>query len=112
MGDFDDWEEYNFMWTQWKSNKILSIIKPNSELTGVKEDFSAETSALSTQITTDSSSSVENLLTTPTKRKRTSTVSTVSASQPITKKTHSNNNSASKSEQRLEMVEGGTKRVQ
>lgn len=24
MGDFDDWSDYNFLWTQWKSNKILS----------------------------------------------------------------------------------------
>lgn len=23
MGDYDDWEDYNFIWTQWKSNKIL-----------------------------------------------------------------------------------------
>jgi hypothetical protein len=24
MGDFEDWSDYNFTWTQWKSNKILS----------------------------------------------------------------------------------------
>ena len=24
MGDFDDWSDYNFLWTQWKSNKILA----------------------------------------------------------------------------------------
>lgn len=28
MGDFDDWSDYNFLWTQWKSNKILQQIKP------------------------------------------------------------------------------------
>lgn len=27
MGDFDDWEDYNFIWTQWKSNKILACVK-------------------------------------------------------------------------------------
>ncbi len=27
MGDFEDWSDYNFMWTQWKSNKILAQIK-------------------------------------------------------------------------------------
>jgi hypothetical protein len=27
MGDFDDWEDYNFIWTQWKSNKILNSVK-------------------------------------------------------------------------------------
>jgi hypothetical protein len=32
MGDFDDWEGYHFIWTQWKSNKILSCIKPFKEL--------------------------------------------------------------------------------
>ena len=24
MGDFDDWSDYNFLWTQWKSNRILA----------------------------------------------------------------------------------------
>jgi hypothetical protein len=28
MGDYDEWEGYNFIWTQWKSNKILNCIKP------------------------------------------------------------------------------------
>jgi hypothetical protein len=27
MGDYDDWEDYNFIWTQWKSNKVLSCLK-------------------------------------------------------------------------------------
>ena len=27
MGDCDDWNGYNFIWTQWKSNKILNCIK-------------------------------------------------------------------------------------
>jgi hypothetical protein len=32
MGDFDEWDEYNFLWTQWKSNKIVSVIKPHAEM--------------------------------------------------------------------------------
>ena len=32
MGDYDDWEDYNFIWTQWKSNKILSCLKPWKEI--------------------------------------------------------------------------------
>jgi hypothetical protein len=31
MGDYDDWEDYNFIWTQWKSNKILGVLKPWKE---------------------------------------------------------------------------------
>lgn len=31
MGDFEEWSDYNFMWTQWKSNKILDTIKPYKE---------------------------------------------------------------------------------
>lgn len=27
LGDYDNWEEYNFMWTQWKSNKIIESLK-------------------------------------------------------------------------------------
>lgn len=26
-GDFDNWSDYNFMWTQWKSNRIVDQIK-------------------------------------------------------------------------------------
>lgn len=32
MGDFDDWSDYHFLWTQWKSNKILAQIKPIKEV--------------------------------------------------------------------------------
>jgi len=32
MGDYDDWEDYNFIWTQWKSNKILNCIKSWKEV--------------------------------------------------------------------------------
>jgi hypothetical protein len=83
MGDYDEWEGYNFIWTQWKSNKILSCIKPWRE---VKEQSDAENdkkkssqstrtdgkidSQLSTQATDkESTSSKENLITTPKKNK-------------------------------------------
>jgi hypothetical protein len=32
MGDFDTWEEYNFMWTQWKSNRIITGLKTHKEI--------------------------------------------------------------------------------
>jgi len=32
MGDYDDWEDYNFIWTQWKSNKILGCLKSWKEV--------------------------------------------------------------------------------
>lgn len=32
MGDFEEWDEYNFIWTQWKSNKIIAKIKPNKDV--------------------------------------------------------------------------------
>jgi len=32
MGDYDDWESYNFIWTQWKSNKILNSVKNFKEV--------------------------------------------------------------------------------
>ena len=32
MGDFDDWSDYHFLWTQWKSNKILAQIKTAKEI--------------------------------------------------------------------------------
>jgi hypothetical protein len=27
MGEYDDWTDYNFVWTQWKSNKVLNSMK-------------------------------------------------------------------------------------
>jgi hypothetical protein len=69
MGDFDTWEEYNFLWTQWRSRKINDAIKsaPKSEEKKVDAPSTAKSeSHLSTQVTDkDSSSSVENLITTP-----------------------------------------------
>jgi hypothetical protein len=32
MGEFDDWSDYNFLWTQWKSNKIVNVIKTWKEV--------------------------------------------------------------------------------
>ena len=37
MGDYDDWADYNFMWTQWKSNKIIAGIKTWKEIQKEKE---------------------------------------------------------------------------
>ena len=37
MGDFDTWSDFNFLWTQWKSNKILDCIKPWKDLKAEEE---------------------------------------------------------------------------
>jgi hypothetical protein len=69
MGDFDTWEEYNFLWTQWRSKKINDAIKSAPKTEDKKTDAPSTAksdSHLSTQVTDkDSSSSVENLITTP-----------------------------------------------
>mmetsp|Transcript_19803 Transcript_19803/g.26754 ORF Transcript_19803/g.26754 Transcript_19803/m.26754 type:complete len:170 (+) Transcript_19803:2301-2810(+) len=76
MGDFDDWSEYNFLWTQWKSNKILSQIKPHKEILakenkGKDGSSTASDGLMSTQPTDkESNSSVENLITTPKRSKQ------------------------------------------
>jgi hypothetical protein len=82
MGDYDDWEDYNFIWTQWKSNKILTCLKSWKEVQeqeqkeADKKRSSQSTrggpvdSQLSTQATDkESTSSKENLITTPKKSK-------------------------------------------
>ena len=79
IGDFEEWHEYNFVWTQWKSNKVLGQIKSHAEVLQAKAAESAgpnvAESFTSTQATDkDSNSSVENILSTPTKRKRASTL--------------------------------------
>ena len=57
MGDFDDWSDYNFLWTQWKSNKILAQIKPIKEIQAKEQkeakakDGTASDSLISTQPT-------------------------------------------------------------
>ena len=32
MGEYDDWSDYNFVWTQWKSNKVLNSMKTWKEV--------------------------------------------------------------------------------
>lgn len=65
LGDYDNWEDYNFMWTQWKSNKILSTIKTHKDTVKEKEKAEGE-STQSTQATDkESGSSSENLINTP-----------------------------------------------
>lgn len=80
MGDFEEWDEYNFIWTQWKANKIVAKIKTNQEMlvlnadgkpTTGKDGVATSESMLSTD--RDSNSSAETLLATPTKRKRVAT---------------------------------------
>lgn len=67
MGDFDTWDEYNFLWTQWRSGRILDCIKSKSDSEKLRDASTHQSeSLLSTQPTDkDSSSSVENLITTP-----------------------------------------------
>ena len=81
VGDFEEWDEYNFMWTQWKSNKIVGCIKTHADMSTQNNEKqggfggAGSESLLSTQITDkDSNSSVETLLATPTKRKRAQTL--------------------------------------
>jgi hypothetical protein len=82
MGDFEEWDEYNFIWTQWKANKIVAKIKTNQDVLALtadgtkgtgngKDGVATSESRLSTD--RDSNSSAETLLATPTKRKRVAT---------------------------------------
>lgn len=32
MGEYDDWSDYNFVWTQWKSSKVLNSLKTWKEV--------------------------------------------------------------------------------
>jgi hypothetical protein len=32
MGEYEDWSDYNFVWTQWKSNKVLNSMKTWKEV--------------------------------------------------------------------------------
>ena len=77
MGDFEDWSDYNFLWTQWKSNKILAQIKPFKEIQandskGGKTGSSTNSDGLMSTQPTDkeSNSSVETLITTPKRSKQ------------------------------------------
>jgi len=103
MGDFDDWEDYNFIWTQWKSNKVLGCMKTWKEmqeqeaskdaLNPDKKRSSQSTrggglleSQLSTQATDKAStSSKENLITTPKKNKLASSTLVNTSSEPAIK---------------------------
>ena len=40
VGDYEEWTDYNFMWTQWKSNKIVEGLKTHKEV--LKEIKDAE----------------------------------------------------------------------
>jgi hypothetical protein len=62
MGDFEGWDDYNFMWTQWKSNKIIDSLKPYKE---IQQDCEQQSIASTHHTDKDCSSSTENLITTP-----------------------------------------------
>ena len=100
MGDFEEWSDYNFMWTQWKSNKILDTIKPYKEFLkdqdAEKGEGSVDHSLASTFATTDkeSASSTENLINTPKRQaksqalsalKKQETLNTSNSKQPLNK---------------------------
>jgi hypothetical protein len=74
MGDFDDYSDYNFTWTQWKNNKIIEGLKTLKECQAAEkaandDSKQPENSMASTHVTDkESGSSTENLITTP-KRK-------------------------------------------
>lgn len=85
MGDFDDYADYNFTWTQWKNNRIIEGLKTHKELLAEdnKKDEKQEHSLASTHVTDkESGSSTENLITTP-KRKLTTqnTIGSASAKE-------------------------------
>lgn len=42
MGDFEGWEDYNFMWTQWKSNKIIDSLKSYKDFLKEAQEPNAE----------------------------------------------------------------------
>ena len=69
MGDFDEWQDYNFMWTQWKSNRIVQGLKTYKEVQ--KEDDNTENPSQASTFATDkeSGSSTENLIHTPKRHK-------------------------------------------
>lgn len=81
MGDCDDWTDYHFIWTQWKSNKILNCLKSwkdhsaqNDGKTDRKKSSQSGRAGIESQLTTqatdkESNSSKENLINTPKKNK-------------------------------------------
>lgn len=65
MGDFEEWADYNFMWTQWKSNKIVEGLKPYKDFLALKEKETDNSLASTFATDKESGSSTENLITTP-----------------------------------------------
>lgn len=70
MGDYEEWIDYNFMWTQWKSNRIIDGLKSYKEylkeITQHENETNADNSVASTFATDkESGSSTENLINTP-----------------------------------------------
>jgi len=77
-GEYEDWADYHFVWTQWKSKKVHSRIKNWKEVENTKEEQSTCSTALA-----DSSSSADNSIQTPKKQPRnlSSATSNLSSSQ-------------------------------
>ena len=87
MGDFDEWTDYNFIWTQWKSNKVLSKIKMKKDIMQDKESVENSIHMSSGATTADSNSSVETLLQTPTRMNRASNLTNYAAGMLSTQNT-------------------------
>jgi hypothetical protein len=51
MGEAEDWSGYNFIWTQWKSNKILGYVKTWKEVQEQDKDTSNHDKKRSSQST-------------------------------------------------------------
>lgn len=70
MGDFDDMINYNFIWTQWKNNKIIDGLKTFKDFIKETKENESDTvgeNSLASTFATDkeSGSSTENLIATP-----------------------------------------------
>ena len=114
MGDCDDWDGYNFIWTQWKSNKILNCIKSWKEHSegdtrggDKKKSSQSMRTGIDSQLTTqatdkESNSSKENLINTPKKNKLASSLGNTSNSDMNLKNRHNNSSSANKSANRIQ----------
>ncbi len=77
LGDFDEWIDYNFMWTQWKSNKIIDSLKTYKEFLKETNEKATDISFTSTFATEkESGSSTENLLNTPKTKTKSQALST------------------------------------
>lgn len=92
MGDYDQWEGYHFLWTQWKSNKILDVIKPFKDAKGEGNTTVSESLVSTKPTDNESNSSAENLITTPKRSK----VQTLSALKKASTSVSSSGNKAAK----------------